>query len=213
MTDSTPLPAAQHQAVLQQLAANYAAISRLSAQQGGITYLPTWQLAKGQTADDVSVKAVVIGASHAKLWAFAILGVVLGFICLQWMGHKGVKDIYRYPISSAFLLLSVGAVRGIRDKKNRLTIDETGLLYHQWQDGIPWHRVLGMWVATAYKANQYEELTVVGSTLLVHYYDERFDDYFSREADLDGFDEDPKTIAFLLEHIKQQAGFPSVESY
>lgn len=173
----------------------------------GTVYTTTWDLANTPPFDEVPAKEAVIRSQTINVLPGVIIFIIGIFMCGSILTSNGMKGLYFIPVTAVFILIAIGVLGQISDKKNTLLIHSNGLHFLQWPAPIPWHRVVGMWVKTEYNRHNQAD------TLLVHYYDERFDDFFIREAELSGLEKEPNNIAFLLEYIKQEAGFPTAPAH
>ncbi len=196
------------QTLLRQLEAKYVGFkySRYPYRYGTV-YTTTWDLANTPPFDEAPVKEATIRSQTINVLPWVIIFIVGIFICGSILASNGTEALYFVPVISVFLIIAIGVLMQISDKKNTLLIHSNGLHFLQWQEPIPWHRVVGMWVKTEYNQDNQAD------TLLVHYYDERFDDFFILAAELSGLEKEPKNIAFLLEYIKQEAGFPTAPAH
>lgn len=173
----------------------------------GTVYTTTWDLANTPPFDEAPAAEATIRSQTTNILPWIIIIIIGILICVSIMTTNGMKGFYFIPIVAVFVFIAIGVLMQISDKKNTLLIDSSGLHFLQWQEPIPWNSVVGMWVKTEYDRHTQAD------TLLVHYYDERFDDFFIREAELSGLEKEPNNIAFLLEYIKQEAGFPTVPAH
>jgi hypothetical protein len=196
------------QTLLRQLEAKYVGFkySRYPYRYGTV-YTSTWDLANTPPFDEAPVKEATIRSQTINVLPWVIIFIIGIFICGSILTSNDMEALYFVPIISIFLIIAIGVLMQISDKKNTLLIHSSGLHFLQWQEPIPWHRVVGMWVKTEYDRHNQAD------TLVVHYYDERFDDFFILEAELSGLEKEPKNIAFLLEYSKQEAGFPTTQGY
>lgn len=204
----SPILQQRKQAQLRQLEAKYVGFkySRYPYRYGTV-YTSTWDLANTPPFDEAPVKEAAIRSQTINVLPWLIVFIIGIILCGSILASNGSEALYFVPVISVFLIIAIGVLMQISDKKNTLLIHASGLHYLQWQEPIPWHRIIGMWVKTEYDRHNQAD------TLLVHYYDERFDDFFMQEAALSGLEKEPQNIAFLLEYIKQEAGFAKTPAH
>lgn len=206
--NDSPILQQRKQALLRQLEAKYVGFKyNRYPYRYGTVYTTTWDLANTPPFEEAPAAEATIRSQTINILPWIIILIIGVLICGSILASNGTEAICFVPIITVFVLIAIGVLMQISDKKNTLLIDSNGLHFLQWQEPIPWHRVVGMWVKTQYDRHTQAD------TLLVHYYDERFDDFFIREAELSGLEKEPNNIAFLLEYIKQEAGFPTAPAH
>ncbi len=168
-------------------------------------YHSTWQLANTPPFEEPPADAAAIPLEW-KQSVIILVVVAIGFppFLLNLPIAGGVPKVPAMIFLAGWLIAGLWLLIRLLSKKPRLVIDSKGIWFCKWKEPVLWSAVVVTYIKEQYISHESSKYY-----LLVHGYDERTDDFFCRQVNIGNLAKDERAIAFLIEYIKQQAGYPT----